>query len=86
MDVDEDEEGSQSVKRIPDYGIEVDFDGLEDEDREVCVMYQARGVVTQARTQDGSAEALAEIDSQISKVNSEIERLAPNMKAMDRYE
>ena len=39
MDVDEDEEGSQSVKRIPDYGIEVDFDGLEDEDREVCVIY-----------------------------------------------
>lgn len=85
MDVDEDEEGSQSVKRIPDYGIEVNFDGLENEDKEVRVTYHPRGVVTGTRVQDGSAEALAEIDSQISKVNSEIEHLAPNMKAMDRY-
>ncbi|KAI0726494.1 cohesin complex subunit psm1 [Fomitopsis betulina] len=86
MDVDEDEEGSQSVKRIPDYGIEVNFDGLENEDKEVRVTYHPRGVVTGTRVQDGSAEALAEIDSQISKVNSEIEHLAPNMKAMDRLD
>ncbi|KZT66248.1 cohesin complex subunit psm1 [Daedalea quercina L-15889] len=69
MDVDEDEEGSQHVKRIPDYGIEVNFDSLDDDERE-----------------DGSAEALAEIDSQISKVNSDIERLAPNLKAMERLD
>ena len=35
MDVDEDDEGTQRVKRVPDHGIEVDFDGLKDEDREV---------------------------------------------------
>ncbi|TFY68970.1 hypothetical protein EVJ58_g695 [Rhodofomes roseus] len=69
MDVDEDEEGSQHVKRIPDYGIEVDFDSLEDDERE-----------------ENPAEALADIDSQISKVNSEIERLAPNLKAMERLD
>ena len=86
MDVDEDDEGSQSVKRIPDYGIEVDFDSLDDEDREVCICDPPREVVIDTRIQDGSAEALAEIDSQISKVNAEIERLAPNMKAMDRYD
>lgn len=34
--------------------------------------------------QDGSAEALKELDESISKVNAEIEHMAPNLKAMDR--
>ena len=36
MDVDEDEESTQQVKRVPDFGIEVDFDKLQDDEREVC--------------------------------------------------
>lgn len=35
MDVDEDEDGAQAVRKVADYGIEVDFDALEDEEREV---------------------------------------------------
>lgn len=35
MDVDEDEEGTQSIKRVPDYDIEVDFSLLDEDDREV---------------------------------------------------
>ena len=35
MDVDEDEEGSQAVKRVPDYGIEVDFSDLSEDELEV---------------------------------------------------
>lgn len=35
MDVDEDEEGTQSIKRVPDYGIEVDFSTLDEDEREV---------------------------------------------------
>ena len=35
MDVDEDDQGTQRVKRVPDYGIEVDFDSLIDKDRDV---------------------------------------------------
>ena len=35
MDVDEDEQGTQRVKRVPDYGIEIDFDSLSDADRNV---------------------------------------------------
>lgn len=35
MDVDEDDEGTQHVKRVPDYGIEVDFSSLEDDEKEV---------------------------------------------------
>ena len=36
MDVDEDEEGTQRPKRVADFGIEVDFDSLDDDEREVC--------------------------------------------------
>lgn len=35
-------------------------------------------------TQNGSGEAEAEFNAQIAKVTADIERLAPNMKAMDR--
>ena len=35
MDVDEDENGTQRPRKVPDYGIEVDFEMLEDEEREV---------------------------------------------------
>lgn len=37
MDVDEDEDATQVPKRVQDYGIEVDFDSLDDEDREADV-------------------------------------------------
>lgn len=35
MDVDEDDESAQSIKRVPDYGIEVDFSILDEDDKEV---------------------------------------------------
>ena len=35
MDVDEDEDGTQQVKKVADYGIEVDFESLDDEERQV---------------------------------------------------
>ncbi|KAI0692899.1 cohesin complex subunit psm1 [Cytidiella melzeri] len=69
MDVDEDEEGTQSIKRVPDYGIEVDFSSLDDDDKE-----------------NGSSEVEAELNALIAKVTADIERMAPNMKAMDRLD
>ncbi|KAJ6610416.1 condensin complex subunit SMC1 [Mycena sp. CBHHK59/15] len=69
MDVDEDEDGTQQPRRAQDFGIEVDFDALDEDDRE-----------------DGSADAIAEFDAEIAKLNAEIERMAPNMKAIDRLE
>jgi structural maintenance of chromosome 1 len=38
MDVDPDETGNQKVDRGQDYGIEVDFDLLDEEEREVCIL------------------------------------------------
>jgi len=37
------------------------------------------------RSQDGSADAAAEFDDAIAKLNAEIDRMAPNMKAMERW-
>jgi structural maintenance of chromosome 1 len=39
MDVDEDEEGTQRPKQVQDYGIEVDFSSLEDDERTVRFGY-----------------------------------------------
>ncbi|KAI6108622.1 RecF/RecN/SMC [Pisolithus croceorrhizus] len=69
MDVDEDEEGTQRPKQVQDYGIEVDFDALDDEERE-----------------DNSPEMLASFDASVSKLSSEIERMAPNLKAIERLD
>lgn len=45
MDVDEDNDGTQHPRRVDDYGIEVDFEALDDDEREVsrssdgCTIY-----------------------------------------------
>jgi structural maintenance of chromosome 1 len=64
MDVDEDEDATQRPKQVQTYGVEVDFDGLDDDVRE-----------------NGS---VADFDKEITKLNSDIERMAPNLKAMER--
>ncbi|KAF9233408.1 hypothetical protein BU15DRAFT_90371 [Melanogaster broomeanus] len=69
MDVDEDEDGTQRPKQVQDYGIEVDFAALDDEDRG-----------------SNDPEALAEFDASIVKLNADIERMAPNLKAIERLD
>ncbi|KAI0808015.1 condensin complex subunit SMC1 [Fomes fomentarius] len=69
MEVDDDDEGTQRVKRVPDFGIEVDFEMLTEDDRE-----------------DTSGEMLKDLDDAIAKAMAEIERMAPNMKALDRLD
>lgn len=34
---DDDDEETQRPRTVSDYGIEVDFDGLDDDEREVCL-------------------------------------------------
>ncbi len=43
MDVDEDEGNTQQIKELDDYGIEVDFDMLSPEDREVRLLKKTYG-------------------------------------------
>jgi structural maintenance of chromosome 1 len=42
MEVDEDEDNTQQPKAVADYGIEIEFDSLEDEDREVRTALHVR--------------------------------------------
>lgn len=67
MDVDEDENATQRPKAAVDFGIQVDFSSMDDEDPEE------------------PAAAFARLDKEISDKIAEIERMAPNMRAMERY-
>lgn len=42
MDVDEDEDGTQRPRPVQDYGIEVDFSALDDEERAVSLPRMSR--------------------------------------------
>jgi hypothetical protein len=47
MDVDEDEDGTQRPRKVQDFGIEVDFESLDDEEREVrdlCCPFSSRKI------------------------------------------
>ncbi|KAG1788919.1 P-loop containing nucleoside triphosphate hydrolase protein [Suillus plorans] len=68
MDVDDDN-GTQQPRQVQDYGIEVDFDSLTEEERA-----------------DNSPETTAEFDAQIARLNGEIERMAPNLKAIEKLD
>jgi structural maintenance of chromosome 1 len=96
MDVDEEEEegdSTQRLRKVADYGIEVDFGILSANEREVRAFGGACSYTTvpfsygmaSASTQNSSGEVLGDFDASIAKLNAEIERMTPNMKAMDRH-
>ncbi|WWC89989.1 uncharacterized protein L201_004919 [Kwoniella dendrophila CBS 6074] len=65
MDVDDD--GTQRPVETTDYGIEPDYDNLEDEDKE-----------------DSAEDVGREFEAQIAKLKVDLEKVVPNMKAIDR--
>ncbi|WRT67180.1 uncharacterized protein IL334_004146 [Kwoniella shivajii] len=65
MDIDD--EGTQRAVETDDYGIEPDFDDLEEEDKE-----------------DKSEDVGREFEAQITKMKTDLEKVVPNMKAIDR--
>ena len=68
MDVDEDENGTQQPKTVADYGIQVDFAQVDEDNMEDL------------------HEAIPRLDKEIADKIAEIERMAPNMKAMERLD
>jgi hypothetical protein len=92
MDVDEEEEegdSAQRLRRVPDYGIEVDFELLSANEREVSDLYLSTTCCAHATAlasiQNVGGGVLGDFDASITKLNAEIERMTPNMKAMDRH-
>ncbi|PWZ00201.1 putative SMC1-chromosome segregation protein [Testicularia cyperi] len=69
MDLDDDEGSAQAPTRAPDFGIEVDFSGLEEEERD-----------------DGGAKMGNELQKRIDDITAEIEKMSPNMKAVERLD
>lgn len=68
MDVDEDDSGTQQPKVVADFGIQVDFEQIDEDNLEDL------------------NEALPRLDKEITDKIAEIERMAPNMKAMERLD
>ncbi len=48
-------------------------------------LHRSRVVSLTGDEQEDPAETIKELDEAIAKANAEIERLAPNMKALDRW-
>nr|WJN25068.1 condensin complex subunit [Pseudozyma thailandica] len=68
MDVDDDD-NTQKPIHAPDFGIQVDFSGLDDEAKE-----------------DGGASMGNELQTRIESITAEIEKMSPNMKAVERLD
>ena len=64
MNVDEDEDGTQRPKQVLDYGIQVDFESIDN--------------------LEDSGDATVRFDKDIAEKTAKIERMAPNLKAMER--
>ncbi|KAG8897606.1 Structural maintenance of chromosomes protein 1 [Tulasnella sp. 408] len=67
MDVDEDEDATQRPKQVQDYGIEIDFETLDEDNRE-----------------NDMPEMAAELGKEITRIQAEIEKMATNMKALEK--
>jgi len=77
-----DDDGSQHPVKANDFGISPDFDVLEEEDKEVrCLRFPA---VTDT-LQNGGDDVGKEFEGQITRMKAELEKVIPNMKAIDRY-
>ena len=77
-----DDDGSQHAMKANDYGIQPDFDVMEEEDKEVCPSY-ASGLAADVE-QSADADVGKEFEEQIAKMKAELEKMTPNMKAIDR--
>ncbi|KAJ1329200.1 structural maintenance of chromosome 1 [Microdochium nivale] len=70
MDVDEGDEADALNEALDDHGIDIDFDELSDELKQT----------------DGDEEVEAKLQDNIVSLTSELEKLNPNMRAMERLE
>ena len=68
MDVDGDEDATQQALQVTDYGVEVNFDELEEDEME-----------------NGSPETEEVLLEAITKLQAEIDKMSPNLKAIERH-
>lgn len=87
MDVD-DEEGDEEMMdmAMDDHGIEIDFDGLDEDLKEVSSGSLNANEAQANLSQSEGAEVDERLSGKISSLTAELEQLNPNMRAMERLE
>lgn len=84
MDVDEGDRMDETLM-VQDYGIEVDFDSLGETLKEVCVPKEIWSCqLTKYQESDDKLEE--ELLEKVRALNSELDKMAPNARAMERLE
>lgn len=88
MELDESNEATQHIATAKDYGIAVDFeDELSDDEREVgrLELTPPRSSLNGSLRQNGSNDMEAELQANVQSLIDEIQKMTPNLKAIDRY-
>ena len=67
MDVDGPEDETQQAARVKDFGVQVDFDELDDD-----------------QVDDGAEAMNDQLAGEIAKIEAELEKMSPNLKAIER--
>jgi structural maintenance of chromosome 1 len=87
MNIDDDPNlGSLEAPAVQDYGIEVDFETLGDSLKEVCKTCDIVHSDAHMKIQDSDEKVEEELQERIRSLNSELDKMAPNMRAMERLE
>jgi structural maintenance of chromosome 1 len=87
MDVDEEEDEEMMDIALDDHGIEIDYSGLNDELKEVRLRYTlCRWTSANTSSQSDGPEVEESLTEKVTTLTMELEKLNPNMRAMERLE
>ena len=82
VNTESEENGSLRPPGVDDYGITPKFDDLTADDMEVGPIVTFRALLMSP--QDGSPEYGQNLEDEVERLKLELERIVPNMKALDR--
>lgn len=90
MDLDEEEDEEEVLEAaMDDYGIEIDFDGLDEGLKNVCSPFLPVSPTFRVYTDTNSQsddDVEGQLQEKITSLTAELEKLNPNMRAMERLE
>ncbi|KAF9775079.1 hypothetical protein IL306_006904, partial [Fusarium sp. DS 682] len=85
MDIDDEDDDEEIMgMALDDHGIAIDFSGLDEELKAVSAMLSVGYIANNMQSDDPSVEE--SLTEKIANLTSEIEKLNPNMRAMERLE
>lgn len=88
MELDDDDEEIMGIA-LDDHGIKIDFDGLDEELKEVSSMTDGgrpASLANKKHNQSNDASTESRLTEKITDLTAELEKLNPNMRAMERLE